>query len=138
MDIFEQASRQKLRFPSTKGELTTEQLWDLPLLVTGNARGTGFDLDTIARGINADLKAITEDSFVVTRPDPRKAVLTLKLDILKHVIAAKIDENEARKASAEKAEKRRKLLDALAAKEDAELGSKSKEDILKELAALDA
>lgn len=54
------------------------------------------------------------------------------------MIAAKIAENEARKASAEKAEKRRMLLDALAAKEDAELGSKSKEDILKELAALDA
>lgn len=82
-----------------------------------------------------DLDGLPEPYATVAQ---RMADLTLKLDILKHVIAAKIAENEARKVSAEKAEKRRKLLDALAAKEDAELGAKTKEDILKELAALDA
>lgn len=138
MDIFETASRKKLRFASVKGELTTEQLWDLPLLVSGTMRGTGADLDTVAREVNSALKAVTEESFVAVQVNPRKAELTLKLDILKHVISVKLAEQEARKASAAKAEKRAKLLEALAAKEDAELGAKSKDDILKELAELDA
>lgn len=138
MDIFESASRQKLRFASSKGDLTTEQLWDLPLIATGTMRGLGFDLDNVARAVNVDLKAVTEESFVVVKEDPRKAVLELKLAVLKHIIAAKLEEQAIRKAASERAAKRTKLLEALSAKEDQELGAKSKDDILKELAALDA
>lgn len=129
---FESASRSKLRFPSPVGELTTEQLWDLPLL---SARG--MCLDNIARAVNANLKAVTEDSFVSTKPDPRKAVFELQLEIVKHIIAVKQDEAAKAKDRAARAEQRRKLLDALAVKEEQEIGAKSKEDILKELAELD-
>lgn len=135
MDIFEKASRKKLRFPSSVGDLTTEQLWDLPLVSNVKGKAT---LDAIARNVNANLKSVTEDSFVDVRPNPLKADYELQLDILKHVIAVKIAEQEAAKTRAEKAAKRTKLLEALAAKEDAELGAKSKEDLLQELEALDA
>lgn len=136
MNIFETATRRKLRFRSAVGALSTEQLWDLPLLVKNP--GSAACLNSVAKDVSRDLKEVTEESFVEVRPNPAKAELELKLEIVKHVIAARIEEQEKAKASAERAEKRRKLLDALSSKEEQELSSKSKEDILKELAALDA
>ena len=46
MNLFEIASRKKLRIPTTKGDLTVEQLWDLPL------KSTGLSLDKIAIDLN--------------------------------------------------------------------------------------
>lgn len=137
MTIFEIATRKKFRFPSIKGDLTAEQVWDLPLIASGPTRDVKADLDGVARTINAELRSITEESFVSIKPDPRKADLEVKLDIVKHVIAAKIKEADEVKAAAARLEKRRKLVDALASKEDADLASMSREDILKELAAID-
>lgn len=133
MNIFEIATRKKFRFASSKGDLTVEQLWDLPLISTKS----GADLDTIARAVNIELKSVTEESFVQVRPDPRKTELEQKLELVKHVIGVKLADQERIKATAERAEKRRKLLDALAAKDDQALASASREDILKQLAELD-
>lgn len=134
MDKFELASRKKLRFPSPVGELTTEQLWDLPLV--SNVKGK-VSLDAVARAVNANLKAVTEESFVTVSSNPAKATYELQLEILKHIIAVKQDEIARAKDRAEKAEKRRVLLDALARKEEQEIGAKSKDELLKELAELD-
>ena len=65
MNLFEIATRKKLRFPSLKGELSAEQLWDLPL-----SSRVGLDLDNIAKAVNKDLKAEEEDSFVKTSTNP--------------------------------------------------------------------
>ncbi|MCG7629045.1 hypothetical protein MHM88_14635 [Epibacterium sp. MM17-32] len=133
MNIFEKASRQKLRFPSVRGELTAEQLWDLPLTSAANNKA---DLDTIARNVNGELKSLSEDSFVQTKPDPRKPTLELQLDILKHIIASKLKDAEEAKTAAQKVAKRRKILEALADREEQELAGKSKEELLAELEAL--
>lgn len=127
MNIFENAMRQKLRFPSDRGQLTTEQLWLLDLRL----------LDTIARAINTELKGVTEESFIQTKPDPRKGALTLQLDILKYIIASKMEDAERAKSAAERSRTRKKLVEALGAKEEEELGKKSKDQLLKELEALD-
>ncbi|BCH33181.1 hypothetical protein MesoLjLc_51110 [Mesorhizobium sp. L-8-10] len=131
MNIFELASRKKFRFQSGKGELTSEQLWDLPLT------GGSANLDTIARAVNTELKGVTEESFVVVKPDPRKPELEAKLEIVKHIIAVKVKAAEDAKSASERADKRRKLVEALASKEDQALANMSKEDILKQLAELD-
>lgn len=100
---FELATRNKFRYPSIKGDLTTEQLWELPL-----QSKTGFDLDSVARGINQQLKAITEESFVNTSTNPVKPELEAKLSVIVHVIGIKQAENEAaRTAAARKAERER-------------------------------
>jgi hypothetical protein len=142
MDIFESASRKKLRFASPKGELTAEQLWDLPLLTAGSVRTSqgipNVDLDTIARTVSKSLKDVSEESFVTVSTNPAKAIFELQLEIVKHIIAVKVADAAKAKDRADKADKRRKLLDALAAKEDEEIGAKSKDTILKELAELDA
>lgn len=99
----EQAARLKYRFPSTKGALTVEQLWDLPL-----QSKTGFDLDTVARDINRELKEQAEDSFVTPANNTLKNELVNKLEIVVHVINTKQAENAAlRDASARKAERER-------------------------------
>lgn len=134
MNIFERATRCKLRFQSCIGDLTTEQLWDLPL----TAKGERPDLDRMARAVNRELKSLVEESFVTVKPDPRKTDLELQLDILKHVIEAKLTAKAAAEKAAENAERKRKLLAALAHKEEAELTGMSKDQIEAEIAKLDA
>lgn len=137
MNIFELATRQKLRFASAKGDLTTEQLWDLPLQNTSPTRDVKVDLDTLARSINHELKAQAEESFVSTKANPLKAQLELKLEIVKHIIADKLAAAEkAKKASDNRAERER-LMDVLKRKQDQELENLSPEEIQKRLEALD-
>ncbi len=134
MNIFERASRDKLRFASSVGDLTTEQLWDLPL----TAKENKVDLDKMARGVNRELRSLEEGSFVTLKPDPRKIEMELKLDILKHVIESKIAAKAAAEKAMETAERKRKLLAALSSKEEAQLAGMSKEEIEREIAKLDA
>lgn len=131
MNIFEQASRLALRFDSSKGQLTTEQLWDLPL-----TSRHGFDLDSVAKAANGQLKALTEESFVQTKGSPQKAVAELRLELVKHVIAVRLQEAEDAKVKADKAVMKQKLLDALANKQDAELAGLSTEELQKRIAEL--
>lgn len=131
MNIFEQATRQKIRFPSIKGELTTEQLWELPL-----TSRTGFDLDSVAREVNRDLKETAEESFVATRANPARAQLELKLELVKHVIAVKITEAESREQAAARAQERQRLQEILNKKQDAALEGLSVEEIQKRLTEL--
>jgi hypothetical protein len=133
MNIFEQASRLKLRFNSLKGELTTEQLWDLPLQAKNSC-----DLDTVAKAVNQALLSVTTESFVSTTVSPAQPKLALALEVVKHVIAVKIAENEASRKAVERAAQRQKLLGALANKQEQELQGLSAEEIGKRLAELDA
>lgn len=132
MNIFERASRKALRFSTSHGLISTEQLWEMPL-----SSGDGFNLDDVAKGVHRSLKEADEMSFVSDTPSTETRDDELRMDILKHVIGVKKRQADNRAKRAEKADKRRKLIDALAAKEDAELRDKSKDDILADLAALD-
>lgn len=130
---FETASRLKLRFPSIKGDLTAEQLWDLPL-----QSKSGFDLDSVARAVNSQLKAVTEESFVATSTSPAKALHELQLDIVKHVIGVRLAENEAARLKAARAEELKKLTDILADKQDEALKGMTPEQIKARIAELQA
>lgn len=133
VDIFEKAARSKLRFASPVGELTAEQLWDLPLTSKSASRA---NLDSMARDVNRELKGLEEESFVTLRPDPRKRDLELRLAILKRVIEVTLADRDAAAKAAENAERKRKLLAALASKEEAALAGMSKEEIEAEIARL--
>lgn len=124
MNMFERASRVKLRFLSAKGALTVENLWDLPLQST-----TGMDLDTLAKATNATLKSASEESFVTISSNPLKEESELKLDILKHILISKQAEQADRVNAAQRAERKRKLLNILADKEDDSLKQMTPEQI---------
>lgn len=131
MNIFEQASKKKLRFVSNRGELTTEQLWDMPL-----QSKSGFDLDTLAKEVNRGIKASAEESFVTTKASPATTTLELQLEVLKHIIAVKIEAAASAAKRAENDVRRAKLIEALENKQNSELNNMSTEDILKELEKL--
>lgn len=133
-DIYKFAAQNGLRFASKKGELTVEQLFDLPL-----KSQTGFDLDTVAKGINAQLKGVTEESFVENATaDPRKQALSIALDIIKDVIATKQAENRAALDRANRQAEKNKLRDLIASKKNEKLNQESIEELQKKLEALDA
>lgn len=125
-NLFKLAARRKTRFNSTRGPLTAEQLYDLKLV----------DLDAIARGINTDLKSVTEDSFIQTTPDPRRGQLQDALDLVIEVIADKQADAADSKKRIERAALRQTLTAALARKQDEALSETSTADLQKQLAAL--
>ncbi len=132
--MYKYAAQNSLRFSSIRGDLTVEQLFHLPL-----KSQSGFDLDAVARGINTELRAMSEESFVEeSSANPRKKGLEIALEIVKDVIKTKQDENASLVLKRDKVEKRRKILDAMNAKKDQKLSEASIEDLEKELAALDA
>jgi hypothetical protein len=131
--IYKFAAQNQLRFASKRGDLTAEQLFQLPL-----KSHTGFDLDTVARTINGQLKGVSEESFVEDNTaDPRKQALSVALEIVKDVIATKQAENRASLTKANKAMERKKILDAIAAKRDEKLSQASLDELEKQLAAID-
>lgn len=125
MTIFEKATREKFRYPSTKGLLTTEQLWELPLTAK-----SGVSLDDVAKAVNAELKAIDTESFVATETNPAKATLKTKLEVVKHVIAVRLAEDQAAKAAAAKKLEKEKLLAVLGRKQDAVLENLTEAELL--------
>lgn len=128
MNIFEIATRQKLRFGSSQGQLTAEDLWDLPL----KGRGNQLDLDTIAKAVHKAIKDEEEESFVSTR-SAASTNLQVRMDIVKHIIDTKLEEADKREQAQKNKAKREKIKQILASKEDEELMNMSKEDLLKAL-----
>jgi len=131
-NIFELASRQAVRFSSDRGELSTEQLWDLPLTARNN-----FDLDTVARTVARELKDLGEESFVDTKPNPKKAAAELKLEVVKHIIGYKQELKAAAETRAQNAEKREQLQRIIASKQANALEDQSLEDLQAQLKALE-
>ena len=125
VNIFEKASRLKLRFASNKGSLSVEDLWDLSLTA----------LDTIAKAVNKSLKEENEESFI-GKKSAANAELTLKLDILKSVIATKQEEQERSKNRAEKRAQKEFLEQLLERKRINQLEGMSIEEIQAQLSAV--
>jgi signal recognition particle subunit SEC65 len=130
--MFEQASRAKLRFATPQGNLTAEDLWDLPLT---SASPNKANLNNIAKGISRQLKAETEEDFVNPR-SPINASLQLALEIVKYVIQVRQAENEANRLAAEKREKKARLLDLIARKQDQALEGKSLDELQEMVSSL--
>ena len=131
-NLFLQATREKFRFESSKGDLSVEQLWDLPL-----TSRTGFDLDTVAKAVNANLKSSNEESFVNVNNNPAVSRLQAKLEVVKAIIEVKLAQAEATKKRAEKVAERQRLMEVLHSKKDQELQGLSVEEIERRLSQLE-
>lgn len=123
--MFEEASKLKLRFQTSVGVLSVEDLWDLPLV------SQGISLDNLAKLLNKAVKESEEKSFVVKK-STMNITLGLKFDIVKHIIKVKLEEAEASEKKEINKAKKEKILELLAKKKDDALEEKS-EDELKEL-----
>lgn len=131
IDIFVSAARKKFRFPSERGDLMVEQLWDLPL-----TSKNGFNLNAVAVSVNSELKSLAEESFVEVSSNPRRKILEDMLELVKYVISVKQAEAKAATDLAAKNALKRKIQDAIEAKEGEQLKGASLEDLQAQLAAL--
>ena len=100
-------------------------------------RSSGFDLDTTARSVYQELKSIDEVSFVSSVPNKAKDLLQLKLDLVTHVIASKLEENSKVLKAAKNKEERQKLLGILNQKQDEELSTLTADEIKARILALE-
>lgn len=121
-NIFERASKKKLRFKSTKGMLSTEVLWELSLQ----------DLDKIAIETNKKIKENDVESFINT---PKKELSDdkLRLDILKHVIEYRLALKERSKERANTEAKIAQIKSLITENENKELSNKPVADLHKML-----
>ncbi len=131
MNIFEYAARNKVRFQSTRGELTLEQLWDVPLRSRDE-----FNLNAVAKAANKAWKDISEESFVETAKTPEHTRRETMLEVVKYVIDTKLAEEEAAKKSADNKIEKEKLLAILAEKQAGKLSELSEKELQRRIAAL--
>lgn len=131
INLFETASKQKLRFQSIKGLLTTEDLWDLPLEQPDKAKEPVANLDAIAVELDNQLQSNSK-SFVRTKS--KEANLTeLKLEIVKYVIKCKQAEEEAKETAVSVSREVQEYLELLHNQEQKEKANLSKEEVLAKL-----
>lgn len=131
MNIFEQATRLKLRFntESKRGELNVEQLWELPLTSENDV-----SLDGLAVKLASKIQNQSVVSFVnATKHNKDFELDKLRFDIVKHIIDVRIAEREQRKVNNERLAEIETLKQALDARKALELQNLSAEEIQKRI-----
>ena len=127
-DLFERASRRKLRFETAFGLLTPEDLWGVRM----TTRGAALGLNELAKKVNRELKELEEEDFVTTsKPTVALEDARLRLEIIKRVIEVRQAEAEERAEAVKRRKQKERILEIIEDKEDEELLGKSKEELLK-------
>lgn len=133
-DIFERASRDRLRIDTPSGQLTVEDLWSVPLR---SVRPNSMSLDTIAKDVYSKLKEQNEVSSFVEDTDTTSPVtvkLELTMDILKHIIGIrKVEAAQAADAQRKK-ELQQRLLQIKVNRDAAKLENLTDEELDKMIA----
>lgn len=123
--MFEKASKMKLRFETTKGSVSTEDLWDFNLT----------QLNLIAKSLNRKLKESDEEDFLDEKSDEDK-IIKLQFDIVLHILEAKKSEKKDKELAIEKKALKEKILEIKARKQENALENLSDEELDKKLAEL--
>ena len=124
-DMFEKAVKGKYRFPY-KGQIAVEDLYDLPL----------GSLDTVFKTLNAEVKKTDEESLLQTKSE-EDDILATKIEIVKYIFNEKLEEKKNRQEAAERKEKKQKIMQIIATKQEEVLQNASVEDLQKMLDELD-
>lgn len=118
-NIFLTASRSKLRFPSVIGQLTVEDLWDIPL-TTASARKAS--IENIGAALVARQSELQGANFLTTTtPSPEKAQVDLAVAILRKVAEIRQAENAEKTMAAARESERRRLDDLIRQREGQEM-----------------
>jgi hypothetical protein len=118
---YKTAIRKKLRFQTKNGPRNTEELWSLKLP----------DLNELYKALRAEQKSHAQDDLLVALLDTPEgdSDLDLSVAVVRDVIETMIAEQKSRTAENERRAYKAKLLDALEAKEQDELGSKTVDEL---------
>lgn len=120
-NLFEVATKNKMRFPY-RGSISVEDLWDLSLTA----------LDSVFKTLNAQVKQSKEESLLSTK-SKEDEVLENQIEIVKYIVSVKLSEKAAREDALEKKEKKQKIMQIMATKQDEALQNASMEDLQKML-----
>ena len=126
MSLFEKASRQKLRFPSVVGNLTTEQLWDLPLQTSSDKRPS---LKAIATELQKQLGDQSSGLDFFDTPAGQDEIVKLQFDIVKSIVTTRIAESKAKSEEKARQTEKEKIAAIIAKKQEASLENKSIEEL---------
>lgn len=122
--MYKQASQLKLRFNTSKGILSVEQLWDLTLT----------DLAATIKAVKKVLKKDDDDELsFLTDSKATDPMNQLAFDILKDVYLTKKKANEEVREAAEIKAHNQKILQLIAEKKDDSLKGMSIEELEKQL-----
>ena len=124
-NMFEKAVKGQYRFPY-KGQIVVEDLYDLPL----------GSLDTVFKTLNAEVKKTDEESLLQTK-SAEDDILATKIEIVKYIFNEKLEEKKNRQEAAQRKEKKQKIMQIIATKQDEALRNASVEDLQKMLDELD-
>jgi len=128
-NIFAEATRLKVRFNTSKGNMVIEDLWDLPLQ-SGNV-----SLDSIAVGLHKELEEVSLSFVEAAKAED--TITKLKFSIVKHIIDSRLKEIAESKRANELNARKEVLLNALDNKEKEAVLSMSRKEIKKELKELE-
>lgn len=129
--MFEKAARLKLRFSTPVGELTAEDLWDLPL----TSRVGKANLDDLARTLHQQIEQAPTVSFV--KPTESVNVIPqLKFDIVLHIIKIRLAEQEAAQKAQATRERKQQIMALIEQKKNDALGASSIDELQAMLDAL--
>ena len=124
--MYKKALRTKLRFSTTKGKLTTEDLFDLSLT----------DLNNLAITLDKKLSETPRKSFISDiAPDTQED--ELRFNIVKDVITLKLVERNAAQNAKAKAAEKAQLLEILHRKKNEALETLSVAEIEAKIAELE-
>jgi len=118
MNIFKEASRLNLRIPSSKGELTVENLWQLTIP----------QLDAMAVKLENEFEASGGKSFV-TKKSEKDRIAKLRFDIVLEILTDKVEASEAARTAGDKKQHNEKILAIIARKEEEKLGASTVEEL---------
>ena len=124
--MYKKALRTKLRFSTTKGKLTTEDLFDLSLT----------DLNNLAIALDKKLSETPRKSFISDiTPDTQED--ELRFNIVKDIITLKLVERNAAQNAKAKAAEKAQLLEILHRKQNEALENLSVAEIEAKIAELE-
>lgn len=123
--LFEAAVRGKYRFPF-KGAISAEDLWDLSVQ----------QLDSVYKALKSQERKAQEESLLDTRT-PEDKVLENKIELVRYIVAVKLEEARKAEHAREARDKKQKILAILADKQDEDLRGKSPEELRAMLEQLD-
>lgn len=114
--MYKKAAQLKLRFPF-RGLSSVEDLFDLNL----------DDLDSLYKTLRRQVNQ-NEEGLLKTRTRADE-LLALQLDVVQDVFTTKQAEIDAREAAIERRAQKQRIMEIIAAKQDAELEGKSLDDL---------
>ena len=120
--MWKEALRLKMRFATSRGNLTIEQLWDLSL----------EELDALAVQLKEQYDQSGAKSYLKKRSVKDKKI-KIGFDIVLEILETKVEEAEAAKEALETKAHNQKILELIAKKKDEQMEGLSIEELEKQL-----